>query len=293
MEDLFDVGKPHYAAWLQVYDVDEDWDMSMPNSLNLPRAEPLYYAAQCGFYDLAKHLIAKHPEQVNAKGGLKVTPLAAAVYGNHLQVAELLHQHGADVNVRSGYYNGTLLHAAVVGRPVDTVLWLLNHGTDVNASNEARSTPLHWAASNGLHEIVRVLLLHNADIHAKAAKGEVSLHLVACPFTYAEKDMDEFVPGDRVDFLGTMQLLLDHGADVNARANDGSTPLHYSSFSRSISVLGWNGFMGTVEGSRLLLEHGANIDAENNEGKTPLNVALAVGRQKMVKFLLEHGARGQ
>ena len=292
MEDLFDVSKPHYVAWLGVYDVDEYWALFGATS-NAPRAEPLYYAAQCGFYDLAKHLIAKHPEQVNAWGGFKGTSLAAALYGNHLQVAELLHQHGADVHVRCGHYNNTLLHAAVVDKPVDTVLWLLNHGADVNASNNRRYTPLHWAAFKGFHEIVRVLLLHNADIHAKSATGEVSLHCAACPFNdYADKDMDEFVPDDRVDLLGTMQLLLDHGADVNARDNDGSTPLHYSSFKGFGPSPDNYGLMGTVEGSRLLLEHGANIDAENNEGKTPLNVALAVGRHKMVKFLLEHGARG-
>ena len=80
MEYLFDAGKPHFAAWLRVHDIDKQWVWF--SSFSRPRrAEPLYYATHCGFYYLAKHLIAKRPEHVNARGGWKVTPLAAALYG--------------------------------------------------------------------------------------------------------------------------------------------------------------------------------------------------------------------
>lgn len=289
MECLFDASKPHFAAWLRIHDVDKQWIWFSPFSRT--HAEPLYYAAHCGFYDLTKRLIAKHPKHVNARGGWKVTPLAAALYGNHLRVAELLYHHGADAHVR-GHENDTLLHAIAVYNPIDTVLWLLDHGADVNAPNDRRFTPLHRAAFYEFHEVVGVLLVHNADIHAKNVNGEVPLHLAACSLRdYAENDIDEVSPDQRVDLLRTMQLLLDHGADVNARANDGSTPLHHSSF-RGIGR-GSYGDMGILEGTRLLLEHGANIDAEDNEGRTPLDVALAFGRHKMAKFLLEHDARGQ
>ena len=229
MEYLFDAGKPHFAAWLRVHDIDKQWVWF--SSFSRPRrAEPLYYAAHCGFYDLAKHLIAKRPEHVNARGGWKVTPLAAALYGDHLRVAELLYHLGADVHVR-GHENDTLLHAVTVYKPIDTVLWLLDHGANANASNNRHFTPLHRAAFNEIHGVVGVLLVHDADIHARNVKGEVPLHLAACSLRdYAENDIDEVSPDQWVDLLRTMQLLLDHGADVNARANDGSTPLHYSSF---------------------------------------------------------------
>ena len=92
------------------------------SSLSRPRrAEPLYYAAYCGFYDLEKHLIAKRLEHVNARGDWKVTPLAAALYGDHLRVAELLYHNNADVHVR-GHENDTLLHAVAVYKPIDPVL---------------------------------------------------------------------------------------------------------------------------------------------------------------------------
>jgi len=60
MGHLFDPDKPHFAAWLQVHDIDTeppyqsilryfaDLDDKESNS-----ATPLYYAALCGFHDLA------------------------------------------------------------------------------------------------------------------------------------------------------------------------------------------------------------------------------------------------
>ena len=88
---------------------------------------PLYYATLCGFYDLAKRLIARNPEHVNAMGGQMVTPLVAALSRNHFRVADLLHQHGADVSVR-GKSQTTPLHEASFAGLVDVVVWLLDHG---------------------------------------------------------------------------------------------------------------------------------------------------------------------
>ncbi|KAF8259887.1 hypothetical protein EI94DRAFT_1750217, partial [Lactarius quietus] len=49
MGDLFDASKPHFAAWLDVHDIDEEWtDFSYERSEC--RGSPLYYASFCGFY---------------------------------------------------------------------------------------------------------------------------------------------------------------------------------------------------------------------------------------------------
>jgi hypothetical protein len=36
--------------------------------------------------------------ECNARGGLMVTPLVAALHGKHFRIADLLHRHGVDVN---------------------------------------------------------------------------------------------------------------------------------------------------------------------------------------------------
>ena len=93
MHDLFDNSKPHFAAWLQVHDMDERWAFSIGKRDAV--ASPLCYAAMCGFHDVAERLIMKHPEQVNARGGLILAPLPAALFKGHFHIADLLHKHGA------------------------------------------------------------------------------------------------------------------------------------------------------------------------------------------------------
>jgi len=273
MVHLFDVDQPQYAAWLRIHDIDDGWGyFSDWSTIGTP--VPLYYAAQCGFYDLVEHLISKYPEKVDAEGGLNRTPLAAALYGGHFHVAELLYRHGATVNAR-GYSQRTLLQGASWDGHINAVRWLLNHGADVNAQGDDQLwTPLHEAAYRGNLQVFRMLVEHEADVNIRTGWGESPLHLAA----HARNHHDH---------LDVMQLLLDHGVDPNARDNDESTPLHYSSFYKKPN---YESSRGTVEGTRLLLKHGANIDAVDREGRTPLQIALAHGRQDIVAVLLEHGA---
>jgi Ankyrin repeats (3 copies) len=133
MEYIFDLDKPHFTAWLQVHDVDVKRLLLSPNIV--PRGGPLYYASLCGFYDLSNHLVIKHPEHVNARGGGMMSPLGAALFGKHPQVAELLYEHGAGVGVPADK-GWTLLHFASRDGLVDPARWLLNHGADTNAVND-------------------------------------------------------------------------------------------------------------------------------------------------------------
>jgi ankyrin repeat protein len=55
----------------------------------------------------------------------------------HFDVAELLCQHGAAVDVR-GYNNRTLLHAASEDGFIDVVQWLLDHGADADLQDDDR-----------------------------------------------------------------------------------------------------------------------------------------------------------
>ena len=111
MEYFFDADKPHWAAWRRVYDMDDhDWLYFSPRPVTR-RPVPLYYAALCGFSDLAEQLIVKNPEHVNARGGRMVTPLVAALSRGHFLAADLLHKHGSDIDAR-GAGELTPLHEA-------------------------------------------------------------------------------------------------------------------------------------------------------------------------------------
>ena len=105
--------------------VDEQWHGF--SSYKVDDALPLYYSPLWGFCDLVDHLVGKHPELINARGGQMVTLLVAALRGEYLRVAELLHRDGADFDVR-GISGNTLLHKACMDGRLFLVDWLLNRG---------------------------------------------------------------------------------------------------------------------------------------------------------------------
>lgn len=52
---------------------------------------------------------------------------------------------------------------------------LLNCGADVNVQNNYGSTALIWAAKHGNSEVTEVLLKHGADVNARANNGFTAL----------------------------------------------------------------------------------------------------------------------
>ena len=262
MDDLFDSLKPHFAAWLQVHDMDEDWT-HFSTGCGHDGGSPLYYAAFCGFYDLAERLITKHPDQVNTRGGRIYTPLPAALYKRHFRLANLLHKHGADVHCR-GKSDRTPIHSASIDGSVDVIRWLLNHGADANARCRGGITPLSCAAYDTRIECAQVLLDHNANVNLQDDDGLTPLH--------------DAIMGDGEHKLDTARRLLEHGANPNICDDSHSTPLHKAS-SR-----------GLVEVARLLLNYRAKINAKDDEGRTPLQVAASERHHEITKLLLEHGA---
>ena len=263
MDNLFDSSKSHFAAWVQVHNIDEGWSNFLPRSED-GVGSPLYYAAFCGFYDVAEHLIMKHPEQVNARGGRIGAPLPAALSQKQFRVANLLHLHGAVVDVRDHQKRTPLRVASHDGR-VDIMRWLLDHGADANARNTSGYTPLSGAAA-GIHvDAVQLLLEHNADINSQSDEGETPLY-------YASRGDPE---GKAADIV---RQLLERGADPNICDNDHTTPLHQASS------------YGSLEAARLLLSYGAKVDEKDKKGMTPFQLAASKGHDEMTKLLLEHGA---
>ena len=261
MDDLFDRSKPHFAAWLLVHDIDEGWRSFSP----YPRdgtGSPLYYAAFCGFYDVAECLITKYPEQVDERGGRNLFPLPAALYKKHFRVADLLHRHGAVVDIQ-GSAKYTPLFAASYHGHVDIMRWLLDHGADANTRSESRFTPLFEAIDKMYLEAVQILLEHNADVNPQNLLGKTPLYWLLSHDDTKRKSAD------------MVQRLLEHGANPNICTNNHEIPLHEASS------------QGLLEAARMLLRYGAKLDVKNKEGKTPLQLAKS---DEMTKLLLDHGA---
>ena len=187
MECLFDADKPYFATWLWIYNEDHGRSMSTMRP-EKPEAVPLYYAASLGFRDLAEHLIAEHPEHVNARGGHRVTPMHVAAREGHVDILSLLLEHGADLEGRAEYKMTPLHRASCVGQ-LEAARFLLDHGANINDRDEDGWTPLRWAVimMNNI-QVVRLLLERGADVIARDNAGKTASQVAV------EKEVAELLP---------------------------------------------------------------------------------------------------
>ena len=90
------------------------------------------------------------------------TALSLAVHEDHLEVAKILLQSGANVN-NSDYEGDTSLHYAVANGNLEMVAILIAHGADVCARNVYQITPVWIAAYRNYPAILKLLLYNFAN----------------------------------------------------------------------------------------------------------------------------------
>lgn len=202
---------------------------------------------------------------VNAKDKIGRTPLCLALLRGRIDVANLLIEHGAEMNAQECYKNGAnLLYYASMGGCINFVKLLLEQGAEVNVMErnglDEPNTPLFWAARMGYVEIAKLLIEHGAEVNVQN-KGRSPLRSAST--------------WNRVEIV---KLLLEHGAEVNIEDEDKWTPLHCAATRNHIEVV------------KLLLEHGANVNAQNKYGNTVFHLISKHNYPEIAKLLIEHGA---
>ena len=165
MKQLFNPTRRHLWAWIRIHNVD-DWKGSVDG---VPSTLALHYAVLCGFGSLARHLIVTYAIDVNEKPYGDSVLLFRVSYLGHVDVAQVLLDHGADANARVG--TGAMpLHWASRNGNLKIVQLLLEHGAIVNAT-DYNIPPLRLALDSGNLEVVRLLLDHGADVHIRDNEG--------------------------------------------------------------------------------------------------------------------------
>ncbi|MBI5573729.1 MAG: ankyrin repeat domain-containing protein [Elusimicrobia bacterium] len=122
-------------------------------------------------------------------------------------IAELLIQHGANVNY-SFVQGETPLHRAAFGGRADLCQLFIEKGALVNATeNLLGRTPLHTAAEMGNWEAVQMLLEKGADINLKDKNGVTALTLAE-----AKRYNERMYRTPNVDYDKTIKVLKERGA---------------------------------------------------------------------------------
>jgi len=102
----------------------------------------LYYAAHLGFGDVVVELLKT--ESPNTFGGRLSSPLMAALANEHLQVAKMLLDSGANVDFMDKDGNNALLRA-VDRNDCKGAELLLRYRADLKGRNQKGDTALHLA----------------------------------------------------------------------------------------------------------------------------------------------------
>jgi ankyrin repeat protein len=139
---------------------------------------------------VAELLILKGAE-VNAGNNQGIRALHSAAGMGHEEIAELLIEHGAQVDLKDDKYGSTALQWACGYGHRETAELLIEKGADVNAAEDRFGrTPLHWAAARGHAEVVTLLVKHGADLAVTDKDGKTAKELAE---EKAHEDISRFL----------------------------------------------------------------------------------------------------
>ena len=170
----------------------------------------IHYAAIGGLLRIVQYLIEKQFVDVNIKGNSDKTPLYLSCWKGHLQVAEYLNPHGANVysitnfgdhiihmasfggllpivqglvekyNIDKdvkGFRNWTPLHNACKGQHIEVVQYLVSKDASVNPTDAVLFTPLHLVSKDCCFELIQYLVSKGAAINAKDELQHTPLYI--------------------------------------------------------------------------------------------------------------------
>lgn len=138
-----------------------------PNTLN-PRGEyALILAMRQPSFKVIDALLDNHATKAEVRTSSDESPLMLAALKGYLAICENLIAHDADVN-KPGW---TPLHYAATGGHLDVMRLLLDRNAYIDASSPNSSTPLMMAAMYGTTDAVKLLVEAGADPNVKNALG--------------------------------------------------------------------------------------------------------------------------
>ena len=164
-------------------------------------------------YPYDKWIIFTHPRQHK-------TCLDLAIAGGHLEIVQLLLEHGADPLRINDKGQAPLFLALVSGHDgiIKLISSYINEFSNYVIDLEKRYTPLHIASRYGLSHYACYFLEHGADVNAKDANGWTALrHVLATdlwpwPLGVFENVTTRAKKSSPIQILETMRVLIEFKA---------------------------------------------------------------------------------
>ncbi|HEU5484364.1 MAG TPA: ankyrin repeat domain-containing protein [Microlunatus sp.] len=201
------------------------------------RGQRLISAARDGDTDRVERLL-EQGASIAARDTSGATALVAAAYGNHLEIARLLLEAGADPNAKDETVQSAYLIAtSEVGDDPRLLRLTLRYGADVRSLDSWKGTGLIRAADRGFDSVIRVLL--DPDDPKGRLPYRISIdHVNRIGYTALHEAV---ILGDGgPSHQRTVAVLVDAGVDETVRDPRGDTALDVArarGYSRIVELL--------------------------------------------------------
>ncbi|XP_038622683.1 transient receptor potential cation channel subfamily A member 1 [Tachyglossus aculeatus] len=140
------------------------------------------------------------------------------------------------------------LHLAVQSGDLEMIQKCLEHGAQVDLEESGKCTALHFAATQGSTEIVKLMITYAGDdrmVNAENGNKETLLHRASL-----------------FDHYDLAEYLISKGANIDSIDCEGRSPLLLATASASWNIV------------NLLLAKGANVEIKDNLGRNFLHLAV-------------------
>ena len=191
-----------------------------PNATNEDGETALVYAIREKDPKIAEILIEK--ADINKQDKKGNSPLHTAILQEKFELADLLIEKNADVNVTGLYRtvkNQSPLYQAIIKGNFDLAKKLLEKKADPNITDSEGSFPLAEVVirSDANPEFIKLMLENGADVNKQEKNGSTALLYVASNKGLNPKTRQEIV-----------KLLLDKGADKSIKNEKGEDALFWA-----------------------------------------------------------------
>lgn len=248
------------------------------------RPRPLHVAVEWGREEVVRALLAagaEHTPDSAAYDGW--TPLFLAAAKGHDAIERMLRDVGAASDVWT---------ASLTADEPAVRAWLRRDPALVRAAGPNRATPLHFAGSVAVAEL---LVAHGADLGALDLYGRTPLRVTAYS-RRAPRAVARYLFGLGAEDDVFLRCALDDREAVAAAIDAEPALLHArgehldATSARGGTLLHLAASLSNLAMATLLLDRGADPNVRGGEGGTPLHYAAKLGDRAMADLLIDRGS---
>ncbi|XP_058793257.1 putative ankyrin repeat protein RF_0381 [Phymastichus coffea] len=220
------------------------------------------------------------------------TLLWVAVSKCNSEIAKILVQAGADVNVKTVSRGLSLLHFLAVKEypDIDLAVFLMDNGAEINAVNNHNTTVLDWAIYFGKTAMVEELLNRGARVTNITLTAITNCHKPTelIPLIINDPDVETrdnraiaiflFLMLQPIIKYEILRMMINLGIPLNRKTESGHSLLQIAVKMRDFDLI------------TFLLDHGADVNLRTDKSFYPLIIAISLRDIVITKVLIKYGA---